>query len=423
MGDIAPGVTAGQPAVPPAAPSGVSEPRVPSPGATHSGDAAHGGPEVLAAMAASAGIRSIDVVAWRDLDDAEAGGSELHAHEVLRRWAAAGIEVRLWTSRVDGAARSIVRDRYAVHRRAGRYAVFPRTAVAALRGRLGTADALVEIWNGMPFFSPLWSRKPRIVFLHHVHADMWQMVLSPSLSRLGYAIEHRLAPPIYRRTPVVTLSASSRQDIVERLRLRPDRVIVAPPGIDARFRPEGPKAPHPLVVTVGRLVPVKQFDRFIDAMVDLRRRCPTLEAVIIGEGYERPALEERIADAGAGDWLTMPGRLSDAALLDAYRRAWLVVATSSREGWGMTLTEGAACGTPAVAWRIAGHEDAVAEGESGLLVDSVDQMVDACASVLTDPMLRRRLGQGALRHAERFTWDTTAAVALAALTEQFPGSA
>ena len=134
-------------------------------------------------MAEAAGIRRVDVVAWRDLDDAEAGGSELHAHEIQKRWAEAGIDVRLWTSRVDGAAREIGRSGYTVNRRAGRYAVFPRTAVAGLRRKIGTGDALVEIWNGMPFFSPLWSRAPRIVFLHHVHGEMWDMVLSPTLAR------------------------------------------------------------------------------------------------------------------------------------------------------------------------------------------------------------------------------------------------
>ena len=135
------------------------------------------------------------MVAWRDLDDAEAGGSELHAHEILKRWAEAGIDVRLWTSRVDGAAREIGRSGYTVNRRAGRYAVFPRTAVAGLRRKIGTGDALVEIWNGMPFFSPLWSRAPRIVFLHHVHGEMWDMVLSPTLARIGRTIESRSPRP------------------------------------------------------------------------------------------------------------------------------------------------------------------------------------------------------------------------------------
>jgi hypothetical protein len=79
----------------------------------------------LMAVAEQAGLHRVDLVAWRDLDDAEAGGSELHAHEVMRRWAEVGIDVRAWTSRVDGAAREIRRDGYTVNRRAGRYAVFP----------------------------------------------------------------------------------------------------------------------------------------------------------------------------------------------------------------------------------------------------------------------------------------------------------
>ncbi len=368
--------------------------------------------------ALEAGIRRVDVVAWRDLDDAEAGGSELHAHEILERWADAGIDVRLWTSRVDGAAREIVRNGYTVNRRAGRYAVFPRTALAGIRRKIGTGDALVEIWNGMPFFSPLWSRTPRIVFLHHVHAEMWDMVLSPRLARLGRTLESRIAPPFYRKSQIITLSESARRDLVRRLKHPTDRVTVVPPGVDPRFTPAGPLNPRPLVVGVGRLVPVKRFDLFIEAMIVLKTSHPELEAMIIGEGYERPALEAQIAAAGAGGWFSLPGRLPDADLIAAYRRAWVVDSTSSHEGWGMTLTEAAACGTPAVATRIAGHEDAVIDGESGFLVSSMPELVEATGSILSNPMLRRRLSQGALRRVEDMTWEQTASLALEALAAQ-----
>jgi len=372
----------------------------------------------LGELAEEAGLRRVDVVAWRDLEDAEAGGSELHAHEILSRWADAGIDVRLWTSRVDGKAREIRRTGYLVNRRAGRYAVFPRTAVAGLRGKIGSGDGLVEIWNGMPFFSPVWSRCPRIVFLHHVHAEMWNMVLSPSLARVGYALEHRVAPPFYRRSQIVTLSESARDDLVERLHFSPRRVTVVPPGIDVRFSPGPATDGDPLVVAVGRLVPVKRFDRFIEAMVALRQSQPRLRAMIVGEGYERPDLEAQIASASAEEWLTLPGRLSDEALVDIYRRAWVVASTSVREGWGMTLTEAAACGTPAVATRIAGHADAVVDGESGLLVSSIPEMVEATGSILDQPMVRRRLSLGALRRAEQMTWERTAEVALRTLADQ-----
>jgi glycosyltransferase involved in cell wall biosynthesis len=372
----------------------------------------------LGRIAETAGIHQVDVVAWRDLDDAEAGGSELHAHEVLSRWADAGIDVRLWTSRVDGAAREIHRSGYTVNRRAGRYAVFPRTALAGYRHKIGTGDGLVEIWNGMPFFSPLWTRCPRIVFLHHVHAEMWNMVLSPNLARVGYALEHQVAPPFYRRSQIVTLSDSARDDLVDRLHFSPKRITVVPPGIDARFSPGGVRDADPFVVAVGRLVPVKRFDRFVEAMLVLKKIHPRLQAMIVGEGYERPDLESRIAASDADDWFTLPGRLSDADLVDVYRRAWLVASTSVREGWGMTLTEAAACGTPSVATRIAGHQDAVVEGQSGLLVSSVPELVEAAGSILDDPMLRRRLSQGALRRAEQMTWERTAEVALQTLAAQ-----
>jgi glycosyltransferase involved in cell wall biosynthesis len=373
--------------------------------------------KALSSMVAASDVRRVDVVAWRDLDDPEAGGSELHAHEVLSRWAAAGVDVRVWTSRVDGAPREIRRDGYRVTRRAGRYAVFARTAVGGFSGQIGTGDAVVEIWNGMPFLTPLWSRRPRVVFLHHVHAEMWQMVLSPRLAGVGNALEQRIAPPLYRSTSIVTLSESSKAEMVDRLRFSPGQVRVAPPGIDQRFTPFGAKEPTPLIVAVGRLVPVKRFDLLVEALVRIRSEHPTLRAVIVGEGYERIALEEQIRAADAEEWLSLPGRLDDTALVDLYRRAWMVASTSLREGWGMTLTEAAACGTPAVATRIAGHSDAVDDEVSGLLVDSMDELVTAAGRLIDDAMLRRRLSLGATRQAERFTWGATAALTFDALSD------
>jgi glycosyltransferase involved in cell wall biosynthesis len=160
---------------------------------------------------------------------------------------------------------------------------------------------------------------------------------------------------------------------------------------------------------------VKRFHLLIDALAELRPRVPDLEAVIVGEGYEREALESLVRERGAEDWISLPGRVGDDELIDLYRRAWLVASTSAREGWGMTLTEAAACGTPAVATDIAGHRDAVHDGESGLLVDRIDDFPDALARVLTDSALRDRLGAGAVARAARCTWDATALGTLEAL--------
>jgi glycosyltransferase involved in cell wall biosynthesis len=371
--------------------------------------------DVLAQIAADAGLRRVHFVAWRDLDDPEAGGSELHAHKIASLWAAAGLDITFRTSAVPDGPSALTRDGYRVLRRSGRYAVFPGAAWEGLRMGHRPGDALVEIWNGMPFLSPLWYRGPRIVFLHHVHAEMWGMVLPPTLARLGDTVERRLAPRFYRSSRIVTLSESSRGEIVEMLHLPARRVTVAPPGVDERYTPGGHRSPTPLVVAVGRLVPVKRFDALIRALAEVKSRIPDLEAVIIGEGYERPALEALRDELGASDWVRLPGHVSDEELVDFYRRAWVVASSSQREGWGMTLTEAAACGTPAVATDIAGHADAVVDGESGLLVDDLAQLPTALERMLGNEVLRSRLSKGALARARWFTWDATARRALEAL--------
>ena len=381
-------------------------------------DPSGAGPAVLASIAAEAGLRRVHFVAWRDLDDPEAGGSELHAHKIASRWAAAGLDVTFRTSAVPGAPAALTRDGYRVLRQAGRYAVFPGAAWEGVRMGHRPGDALVEIWNGMPFLSPLWYRGPRIVFLHHVHAEMWGMVLPPALARMGDLVERRVAPRFYRSSRIVTLSESSRLEIVDMLGLRADRVTVAPPGVDARFSPGGHRSPTPLVVAVGRLVPVKRFDVLLRALAKVKTAEPELRAVIIGEGYERDALEAQRAELGATDWISLPGRVGDEELVDWYRRAWVVASSSQREGWGMTLTEAAACGTPAVATAIAGHADAVLDGESGLLVDDLGQLPAVLGRVLGDDLLRSRLSKGALARARWFTWDAAARRALEALAEE-----
>ena len=372
----------------------------------------------LKELAAGAGLGRIHILAWRDLDDPEAGGSEIHAARVAERWAEAGIAVSMRTSFAAGLPAEIDRDGYHVTRKAGRYLMFPRAVLSSMAGRSGRWDALVEIWNGMPFFSPLWARGPKMVFLHHVHGEMWRMALPPRWAHLGEVTERRLAPPVYRRTAVVTLSESSRQDIVDTLGLRPSRVSVVPPGVDPRFSPGGARSEAPLVVAVGRLVPVKHFDLLIDVLVRLRERHGDLQAVIAGEGYELAKLRERVEAADAGGWLRLPGKLHDAELIDLYRRAWVVAASSSHEGWGMTITEAAACGTPSVASRITGHADAVVDGVTGLLADGPDEFVGALGSLIADRGLRERMGSAALRRAGTLTWDATARGALEVLAAE-----
>ena len=91
------------------------------------------------------------------------------------------------------------------------------------------------------------------------------------------------------------------------------------------------------------------------AVAEARREIPDLRLEIIGDGPDRPQLVQGIAELGGDEWCTLRGRVDDAALVEAYQRAWLFATASESEGWGMVITEAAACGTPAVASRVVGH--------------------------------------------------------------------
>lgn len=369
-------------------------------------------------LAAESGVQRVELVAWRDLDHPEAGGSEIHAARIAERWAAAGIDVRLVVSRSPGAPRESARDGYNVLRPAGRYGIFPVAGAGRFVGSRREADATVEIWNGMPFFSPLWARQPRVVFLHHVHDRMWDLVLPRSLAAVGRLVERRVAPPLYRTTPVVTLSESSRDAIVGVLGLHPGQVTVVPPGVDESFVPGSRRSPDPLVVAVGRLVRYKRFDRLIEVLVRLRERHPGLRAVIAGEGFERPALEALITSHGATEWIRLPGRIADAELIDLYQRAWVLASTSAYEGWGLTISEAAACATPAVVSAIPGHSDAVLHGVTGFLAEPGLEMEHQLDLLLRDPLIRRRMQRSAREHSSTLTWDRSAVGTMQVLADQ-----
>lgn len=374
----------------------------------HAGSLSTAGRARLAELADASGIRRVHMLGWRDLDDDEAGGSEVHASTVAALWAEAGLEVTMRSSASKGRSAEGFRDGYRVIRRGSRYGVFPRAAVAEITGRHGPSDALVEIWNGMPFVSPLWWRGPHAVWLHHVHGPMWNMALGDRLGKVGRLLEERVAPPLYRRVPVVTLSASSEEELTRDLGFSQDRVGVVEPGIDARYTPGGTRSETPLVVAVARLAPVKRFSMLVRAAARARERVGDLRLVIVGEGYMRPDVVATIEAVGGQSWVHMAGHVSDDELIDLYRSAWCVASASEREGWGMTMTEAAACGTPAVATDIAGHADAIRADHSGLLVDGEQGLADGLARLLGDAALRTRLQAGALLRAAELTWEHTA---------------
>ena len=278
----------------------------------------------------------VHILAWRDLDDPEAGGSELHAHRIASLWAAAGLEVTMRTSRAEGQSAVRAARRLQGGPQVGPVRRVPEERVSEVLGRHGRARRPGRDLERHAVLLAAVGAGPRVVFLHHVHAEMWQMTLPPRLARSAAFVESRsrssVLPAHADRHAVGVVARRDRLDAEDASRSGSPSCR---PASTQRFTPGGERSTSPLVVAVGRLVPVKRFDALIDVLVEAQGGPSRPPAVIVGEGYERDAPRSPgIASSVPDDWLEMPGRISDAELVDVYRRAWLLVELVAARGLG-----------------------------------------------------------------------------------------
>jgi glycosyltransferase involved in cell wall biosynthesis len=358
------------------------------------------------------------MLTFRDLDHPDAGGAEVHASHVCAELAAAGLDVTLRTGAVAGQPEQVERRGFRVIRRGGRLGVFPSAARDERARRLGPVDGLIDVFHGVPFFAPVWARRtPQVGVVHHVHLGVWHHLLPAPGATVGHLAERFAVPVAYRHRELVTVAGSTRLEVLRHYRADPGRLRVAYSGVAPVFSPGGERSAEPLVLAVARLMPQKAVPTLVAAFARVRDAVPDARLAIVGEGPERPTVEAAVRTHGVAGAVDLVGFVREADLVGWYRQAWVVASASVREGYGLTLTEAAACGTPAVASRIPGHVDAVDDGVSGLLADGVGGLADALVRVLTDADLRDRLGRGALAHAAPFRWERSAQVIFDALCD------
>jgi glycosyltransferase involved in cell wall biosynthesis len=351
----------------------------------------------------------IACLSWRDTHNPEGGGAERALEEVAEGLASRGARVTVFSAAHAGAPPEdeIRGVRYV--RRGSKISVYARGMQSLRRGDLGRPDLVVDVQNGLPFFTRLVTRRPVVVLVHHVHREQWPVVYPGFTGKVGWWIERRLAPLLYRRCQYVTGSRATRDELVG-LGVDPRRIAVVHYGTDRLGPVEAAKTPAPSICVVGRLVPHKQVEHAIDAVLELRKELPGTTLTVVGSGWWEAELHAYAAARDAGDAVRFLGQADEATKERVYEESWVLALPSLKEGWGLVVGEAALAGTPTVAYASAGGtRESVVDGTSGLLVDDQPAFVEALRRILTDDELRHRLAEGALAHGGRYTWDQTRA--------------
>ena len=348
---------------------------------------------------------------WSDRRHPEAGGAEVHLHEIFGRLASRGHEVHLLASGWPGCQAGETLDGMAVHRVSGPYgfAVRGRRAFARLARAL-KPDVVVEDVNKLPLYLPLVWRGPFVLLVPHLFGTTAFREVSWPMALAVWTAEQPM-PLVYGGVPVHAISRSTREDLVAR-GFGGERIRVIYPGVDsAYYAPDPGVAPvEPAFLYVGRLKRYKAVDTAISAVGALARTGLKVELWIAGDGSDRARLERVAAAEGAGA-VTFLGFVSEEKKLELYRRALAVVFPSPKEGWGITNLEAAGCGTPAVASNSPGLRESVRDGETGILVPHGDVVAleAALRALACDAALRERLSAGARAFARTLSWERAAA--------------
>jgi D-inositol-3-phosphate glycosyltransferase len=219
--------------------------------------------------------------------------------------------------------------------------------------------------------------------------------------------------------------AEEALDLVRHYDARPERIEIVPPGVEHAFFSPGDRTgaraamgsagDHPVLLFVGRIQPLKGLDVAVGALAELDRA--DAELVVVGgpSGADGPGELARVValadELGVRRQIRFVPPLPHHLLSSYYRAADVVLVPSRSESFGLVALEAAACGRPVVAAAVGGLRTIVADGHTGLLVDSRDPADYAAAirRLLVDPALAAAMGEAAAQRASGYTWSTTAA--------------
>jgi len=346
---------------------------------------------------------------WKDRQHPLAGGAEIVNEELAKRLAGDGHHVTLVVGGFAGAASEATIDGYKIIRLGNRYTLYPLAYRYYKQHLVGWADVVIDEVNTLPFCAKFYVKEPVIMLYHQLCREVWFHEMIPPLSWAGYLIE-----PLYVRLlsslPAITISESTKQDLV-RFGYDPKKVHIISEGIQLQPAQDLGKISKyrlPTVLSLGALKSMKRTLHHIEAFELAKQRIPGLQLKIAGgvqEKYGKKVLA-RIAVSPFKTDIEYLGRVSAEQKLELMQKSHVLIQTAVREGWGLTITEAASQGTPAVVYDVAGLRDSVRHHQTGLITAATPRaLADGIVQLLQSQALYQTLRQAAWEWSKTVTFE------------------
>jgi glycosyltransferase involved in cell wall biosynthesis len=351
---------------------------------------------------------NILIVNWRDISNPEAGGAEIYFHEIFKRLAAKGHKCTVLAHGFKNGEAETIIDGMRIVRISNKF-LFNYGVIPFLLMHQKEYDLIIEDINKIPFFTPLYVKRPRIhMVMHFFGKTIFKETLFP-LALYVFLME-KLISIVYKKERFIAISNSTAEEI-RSFGVPNERIRIVEPGIDTSFYYKvSSKANPPVISYVGRLMKYKNVQFVIRALSQLRNDIPGLILEIGGSGDYMEELRRIAAESGVAENVKFLGQITNEQKRELLSRTTLFVNPSAKEGWGINNIEANLCETVSLSSDVPGLRDSVQNNVTGLLYspDNTDDFCDKAVKLLGDNNLRAEMEKAAFARAKTFDWNSIA---------------
>jgi glycosyltransferase involved in cell wall biosynthesis len=353
---------------------------------------------------------NILILNWRDVRHPKSGGAELVTMEHAKGWIRLGHTVTWVTAGYDGAKSNEIVDKVRFVRRAGSLTIYLYVPFFLLL-HAHEYDVIVDEVHGFPFFSPLFTGKPVVVFIHEIAGEIWDYMFTFPKNVIGKFLE-RWYFRLYRDHLFWTDAPSTVDELVIR-GISKSQCFAIPCPIVKKSRligdPPKRREKNPTYIFVSRVVRMKGIEEVVKAFSFIARLQKTAVLWIVGGGDDQyiRELTMMMRDYGIDKRVTFFGSVSDKEKYDLMGRAHLLLHASVKEGWGLVVLEAASVGTPAIVYNVPGLKDIVQDQKTGVVIsnNSPQEMARQAISLYNDKRRYVMFQKNGLIWVKSFSWE------------------
>jgi glycosyltransferase involved in cell wall biosynthesis len=334
----------------------------------------------------------------RDPKHPKAGGAERTIYEVAKRFVKQGNKVTVYCPKWKGSLDEEIMEGIKIIRKGNNLTTHIFLPIFLIKQNF---DVIIsDLAHGIPWISPVFLNSGNIVFFRHLHARSLPGQVNFILAKI-ITIFEKLYPLIYKDIKIVTESSSSVEDLI-RLGFNKNNIVRIPPGVDLNLFSPGKKSEIMQLIYFGGLRKYKRPECALKVYEELNIEIPDIKLVITGSGPSLKKMKEAIKTKNYN--IEFIGKVDYKELSEIIKKSWINLHFSITEGWGYSILESSASGTPTIALRVPGVVDTIKDNFNGFLVNEISEFKDKILYIVKNENL---FAKNSRKFAENFTWEKT----------------